>query len=78
VEIVLIRLLLETLVLDFIVCLFDWVTLSLGIGAVTFYGAFNVADNNSGTSGDLIYTSTLSVYENVASDGRHCGNGTLV
>ena len=42
---------------------FDWIAPNVGTGAVTFYGAFNVTNANSQSSGDTIYTSTLSVNE---------------
>jgi len=42
---------------------FDWQAPTAGSGSVTFYGAFNCANGNGGTSGDFIYTSTLTVQE---------------
>jgi hypothetical protein len=46
---------------------FDWTAPSAGSGDVTFYGAFNLADNNGGTSGDAIVLSTLSINEDATS-----------
>lgn len=43
---------------------FDWIAPISGSGQVTFYGAFNVANNNNASSGDTIYLSTLVVNEN--------------
>lgn len=43
---------------------FDWVAPLAGTGDVTVYVALNAADGNSGTGGDVIYTSTLSFTEN--------------
>jgi len=45
---------------------FDWTAPVTGTGDVTFYGAFNAADGNGGTSGDIIYTSTLAVNEDLS------------
>ncbi|HRY98942.1 MAG TPA: T9SS type A sorting domain-containing protein [Bacteroidales bacterium] len=45
---------------------FDWTAPASGSGAVTFYGAFNAANGNGATSGDVIYTSSLSVNESVS------------
>lgn len=42
---------------------FNWTAPAAGTGDVTFYGAFDFANNNGGTSGDLIYTSTLVIPE---------------
>jgi hypothetical protein len=44
---------------------FDWTAPVSGTGDVTFYGAFNSA-NGSGTNGDKIYTKTLVVAEDIA------------
>ena len=43
---------------------FDWVAPAAGTGPVTFYGAFNVTNGNSSTSGDQVYTATFNVTEN--------------
>lgn len=45
---------------------FNWIAPASGSGMVTFYGAFNAANGNGGTSGDVIYTSTLAVNESVS------------
>jgi len=44
---------------------FDWTAPETGTGEVTFFGAFNAANGNSGTTGDVIYTSTLIANEQV-------------
>ena len=44
---------------------FDWMAPAAGSGDVTFYAAFNAANGNGTTSGDVIYTSTLAVQESV-------------
>ncbi len=46
---------------------FDWTAPATGTGDVTFYGAFNAANGNGETSGDVIYTSELAVTEDVSS-----------
>lgn len=45
---------------------FDWTAPAAGTGAVTFYGAFMYANNNGGTSGDIVKTSTYTVQEAVS------------
>lgn len=42
---------------------FDWTAPAEGTGNVTFYAAFNAANDNGNTSGDIIYTSSLEVEE---------------
>ncbi|MFI5151129.1 MAG: choice-of-anchor V domain-containing protein [Bacteroidia bacterium] len=42
---------------------FNWTAPAAGTGGFTFYGAFNCANGNGGTSGDIIYTSTLAIGE---------------
>ncbi len=42
---------------------FDWKAPAAGTGDVTFYGAFNYANNNTFNTGDTIHTSTLTVPE---------------
>lgn len=42
---------------------FNWVAPAAGTGALTFYGAFNAANNSNSSSGDIIYLSQLSVTE---------------
>jgi hypothetical protein len=44
---------------------FDWTAPALGTGNVTFYGAFNSANGDGATSGDKIYSSSISVAENI-------------
>ncbi len=46
---------------------FDWTAPAEGSGEVTFYAAFNAANGNGNTSGDVIYTSSHAVQENVTS-----------
>jgi hypothetical protein len=43
---------------------FDWTAPTAGSGDVTFYGAFNVTNSNSSTSGDQVYTTSYAVIEN--------------
>ncbi|MEP7128924.1 MAG: choice-of-anchor V domain-containing protein [Chitinophagales bacterium] len=45
---------------------FNWTAPVAGTGAVTFYGAFMYANNNGGTSGDIVKTSTYTVQEAVS------------
>lgn len=52
---------------------FDWTAPHAGSGDVTFYGAFNLADNNGSSSGDDIVLSTLTINES-ASTGVHSQN----
>lgn len=42
---------------------FNWTAPASGAGPITFYGAFNAANGNGSTSGDVIYVSTLTVNE---------------
>lgn len=42
---------------------FDWTAPASGSGPVTFYGSFNVTNNNGSDSGDQIFTSSLTVQE---------------
>ena len=42
---------------------FDWVAPAVGTGDVDFYAAFNAANGNNSTSGDQIFTGTLTVSE---------------
>ena len=46
---------------------FDWIAPAAGTGDVTFYGAFNITNNNSIASGDVIRLSTLLAQEDVSS-----------
>lgn len=41
----------------------EWTAPSTDLGVITFYAAFNATNSNNGTSGDVIYTSMLSVDE---------------
>ena len=43
---------------------FQWTAPATGLGPVTFYGAFNVCDNDGSDAGDSVYTSTYQVAEN--------------
>ncbi len=44
---------------------FDWTAPSSGTGDVTFYGAFNATNGNNQPTGDEIFTSSLTVQEDV-------------
>lgn len=44
---------------------FDWTAPAAGTGDVTFYGAFNSANSNNNTAGDVITLSSLMVSENL-------------
>ncbi len=46
---------------------FDWVAPAAGTGSVTFYGAFNFANGNNQSNGDIIRTNTLTVNESTTS-----------
>ena len=46
--------------------MFNWTAPIAGTGPVIFYGAFNAANGNGGTSGDNIYKSQITVEEFVA------------
>lgn len=45
---------------------FDWTAPDEGSGPITFYGAFNAANGNGNTSGDVIYLSSTTVDENTS------------
>lgn len=47
---------------------FDWIAPVAGTGSVTFYGAFNSANGFGNSSGDNIYTTSLTVIENITVD----------
>ncbi|MFN5705535.1 MAG: choice-of-anchor V domain-containing protein [bacterium] len=47
---------------------FDWTAPAAGTGNVTFYGCFNYANGDGGTSGDSIVKSTLVVTEKLLSN----------
>ena len=44
---------------------FDW-TAPNNVSKVTFYGAFNVTNNNSSSSGDTVYTTTYKVHKDTS------------
>lgn len=44
---------------------FQWTAPATGQGPVTFYGAFNAANSDNAKTGDSIFTSTLTVNENM-------------
>jgi len=44
---------------------FQWTAPATGLGPVTFYGAFLAADESGDDTGDLVYTSTMQVSENL-------------
>ncbi|OQX72244.1 MAG: hypothetical protein B6D61_14445 [Bacteroidetes bacterium 4484_249] len=46
---------------------FDWTAPETGTGDVTFYAAFNAANGNGGTSGDVIYKTSYAVTEHTVS-----------
>jgi len=45
---------------------FDWTAPDAGTGEVTLYAAFNAANGNGGTSGDVIYKTTMSASEDIS------------
>ena len=47
---------------------FEWLAPSAGSGPVTFYAAINAANNDGGTFGDQIHTTTLTVPERPVRD----------
>lgn len=44
---------------------FNWTAPTKGTGSVTFWGAFNAADNDGTTDGDSIFISNMYIKENV-------------
>lgn len=48
---------------------FDWTAPVAGTGDVTFYGSFNHANGNGGTSGDSIFKATYVIKEKAVSIG---------
>jgi hypothetical protein len=42
---------------------FDWIAPAAGSGDVTFYAAFNAANGNNASSGDLLFNSNLVIFE---------------
>lgn len=51
----------------------QWTAPSAGTGDVTFYGAFNIANGDNTTSGDKIWTSSLTVSEQGANSLKEAG-----
>lgn len=49
-----------------------------GSGVITFYAAFNGANNNGSSSGDNIYSTSLIVSENILSNVQETNNSTLI
>lgn len=54
---------------------FQWIAPATDVGNITFYAAFNAANNNGGTSGDIIYLSSMTISE--SSIGIHENNDNL-
>ena len=54
---------------------FNWVAPIAGTGDVTFYGAFNFANNSGTSSGDIIRTNTLLITEDQTTIGIAPVNG---
>jgi len=48
----------------------EWTAPSTDVGVVSFYAAFNAANGNGGTTGDVIYTSMMSVDESSVGFGE--------
>jgi len=46
---------------------FEWIAPVAGTGDITFYAAFNAANGNGSTSGDVIYKTSLNISENTSS-----------
>lgn len=46
---------------------FNWTAPAAGTGAVTFYGSFMAANGNNASSGDIVYKTSYTVAEAVAS-----------
>ncbi len=46
---------------------FDWKSPASGSGPVTFYGAFNCTNNLNNSSGDVVYLSRITYYEDPSS-----------
>lgn len=57
---------------------FDWIAPEAGSGDVTFYGAFNISNSNSSTSGDIIKLSTLTVQEDLATGVNELYAGDII
>lgn len=56
---------------------FDWTAPVAGTGNITFFGAFNAANNDGATSGDVIYTSSLSINEDLGSGIEENNSNTI-
>ena len=54
---------------------FDWTAPGPGSGEVTFYGAFNLTNNNNYSGGDTIMLSTLTLQESATSIASIAGHG---
>jgi hypothetical protein len=54
---------------------FDWTAPAATVNSVTFYGAFNFANNNGGSGGDVIRTSTLTVNKSNVGLAEEIENG---
>jgi hypothetical protein len=55
----------------------EWIAPAKETGDVVFYASFNAANGNGSTSGDKIYTSKLTVKENVSTDINHYKNSSI-
>jgi hypothetical protein len=54
---------------------FNWTAPAAGSGSVTFYGAFNISNADTSTSGDVIMLSTTTVKENQQTGVDDIANG---
>jgi len=50
---------------------FDWTAPEAGSGEITMYAALNAANGNFGTSGDVIYRTSLAITENTGTGIDH-------
>ena len=57
---------------------FNWTAPATGTGDVTFYGAFNAADGNGLSTGDVISTSTLVIPEHITSSVHDPNNDDVL
>lgn len=57
---------------------FDWTAPAEGSGEINFYGAFNLANGDGSTDGDMIKLSSLSIKEIIASIPEVSENGQKV
>lgn len=46
--------------------IFDWTAPNAGTGNVTFYGAFNATNNNGSNNGDTIFSSMITIPEDIS------------